>query len=137
MKTYTELMSIPSFEGRIQYLQTEGVIGDRTFGGSRSLNQLLYRSPEWRSLRRKVILRDGGFDLAHPDHLITGRIYIHHIEPINEWDVIHRTKRIFDMENLVSVSFDTHNMIHWGKEEDIRTDYVERKPYDTCPWKGV
>lgn len=137
MRTYTELITIPSFEDRIRYLQTGGVIGDRTFGGSRVLNQTLYRSPEWKALRRKVILRDNGYDLAHPDYLIGGEIYIHHIEPISEWDLIHRTRKVFDMNNLISASFDTHNMIHWGNETNIKTEYTERKPYDTCPWKGV
>lgn len=137
MRTYTELITIPSFEERIRYLQTCGVIGDRTFGGSRVLNQTLYRSPEWKALRRKVILRDNGYDLAYPDYLIGGEIYIHHIEPISEWDLIHRTRKVFDINNLISASFDTHNLIHWGNEANIKTEYTERKPYDTCPWKGV
>lgn len=134
-RTYSKLMEISKFIDRIKYLQTCGVIGDQTFGGSRRLNQILYTSPEWRSLRRSIILRDEGLDLAHPDHPIFDKILIHHIEPITESDIIHRSEKIFDPENLVSTSFKTHQMIHWGfVKEDV--GYKERTPYDTCPWKG-
>lgn len=138
MRTYSELIQIKDFVDRIRYLKLEGSVGNRTFGGSRPLNQILYTSPEWRSIRRKVILRDKGLDLAHSDHPIESRIYVHHIEPIEDTDIIYRTSKIFDLENLISASFDTHQIIHWGNIEDIiQSEIVERKPYDTCPWKGV
>lgn len=137
IRTYDELIQIKKFSDRIRYLKTEGFIGDRTFGGNRRLNQILYKSYEWKSIRRKIILRDEGYDLAHKDHLIVGKIYIHHLNPISESDIIYRSEKIFDPQNLVSVSFDTHQLIHWGKVEDCnRSEYFERKPYDTCPWKG-
>ncbi len=138
MRTYSELIKIDDFLDRIRYLQTGGTVGDRTFGGNRTLNQILYQSPEWRSTRRSIVLRDNGCDLAHEDHPIFSKTLIHHIEPITEWDVIHRSDKIFDPENLITISFETHQIVHWEKEETIsRMGYVERKPFDTCPWKGV
>lgn len=137
-KTYRELMSINSFDERIRYLQTGSIIGERTFGSNRRMNQILYTSPEWKSIRRKVILRDNGFDLGHEDYPIAGRIVIHHIEPISEEDIYTRSYKIFDPENLISCSFHTHQVIHWGIEDDSRyKEVIERTPNDTCPWKGV
>lgn len=136
-RTYSELIRIRDFNERILYLQTDGIVGTETFGGNRILNQILYKSPEWRSTRRKIILRDDGCDLAHDDYPIGGRIYIHHIDPITEEDIYTRRYKIFDPENLVSVSFDTHQIIHWGGHSDsYYRDFVERRPNDTCPWKG-
>lgn len=133
MRTYSELVSIPSFEDRIRYLQTLNSVGMYTYGGSRSLNQSFYHSSVWRDIRRKVILRDDGCDLAHPDYPIAGRIYIHHLNPIDVDDIVNFSEALTDLENLVCVSFDTHQMIHYSK--DVPEPYVERKPGDTVPWR--
>ena len=132
MKTYSELITIPSFEERVKYLQTGSMIGDFTFGGSRILNQTLYRSPEWRRFRNDVIVRDEGCDLAVKGMDIYGKIIIHHINPITIEDVKNRSPKIFDMENVVCVSHNTHELIHYGGEVKA---YEERKPGDTCPWR--
>lgn len=135
MKMYKELIDIPNFLDRFQYLKVSGRVGDRTFGGSRYLNQQLYRSPEWKRVRRDVILRDNGCDLAHPDHPIDGQVYIHHIEPITVEDIAERRSKVFDADNLVCVSFQTHNAIHYGDESLLPKEYVERRKNDTCPWR--
>lgn len=132
MKTYSELITIPSFEERVKYLQTGSMIGDFTFGGSRILNQTLYRSPEWRRFRNDVIVRDEGCDLAVKGMDIYGKIIIHHINPITIEDVKNRSPKIFDMENVVCASHNTHELIHYGGEVKA---YEERKPGDTCPWR--
>lgn len=132
MKTYSELITIPGFEERVKYLQTGSMIGDFTFGGSRILNQTLYRSPEWRRFRNDVIVRDEGCDLAVKGMDIYGKIIIHHINPITIEDVKNRSPKIFDMENVVCVSHNTHELIHYGGEVKA---YEERKPGDTCPWR--
>lgn len=134
MKTYEELIAIPSFEDRLKYLSLSGKVGEMTFGGHRALNQTLYRSPEWKRVRREVILRDNGFDLAHPDYPIGSVIYIHHITPISIEDLIEGRPTVFDLDNLVSVSFGTHQEIHYGTCTN-KWIYQERLPNDTCPWK--
>lgn len=136
-KSYSECIKLESFEERYKYLRLNGVVADFTFAGHRHLNQVLYQSPEWRRVRRDVIARDGGCDLAHPDRPIFKQVYIHHINPITIEDIEKRSPRIFDMENLICVSFDTHQAIHYGDENMlIPTKPTERKPNDTCPWKN-
>ena len=136
-KSYSECIKLESFEERYKYLRLNGTVADMTFAGHRHLNQVLYQSPEWRRVRRDVIARDGGCDLAHSDRPIFKQVYIHHINPITIEDIEKRSPRIFDMENLICVSFDTHQAIHYGDENMlIPTKPTERKPNDTCPWKN-
>lgn len=136
MKTYSELILLPTFEERFEYLKLDSVVGWETFGAERYLNQTLYSSPEWKRARRDVIARDEGCDLAHPDRPIRTKIYIHHIEPITREDVLNRSPKLFDLDNLVCVSFNTHNAIHYGTANLlIPTKPVERKPNDQCPWR--
>lgn len=134
IRNYRELIRISSFEERLKYLSLQGVVGATTFGGHRLLNQTLYRSAEWKRIRREVILRDEGFDLAHPDHPIGSVVYIHHINPITIDDLIEGRPTVFDLDNLVSVSFGTHQAIHYGVE-NYKKEWKERAPNDTCPWK--
>lgn len=135
IRTYSELITIKSFEERYEYLRLGGSVGENTFGGSRYLNQLLYQSPEWRKIRRQVILRDNGYDLAHEDRPIASTIYVHHMNPITIDDIKQRRRCVFDPENLISASFDTHEAIHYGDDGLIKKDFVARKPFDTCPWR--
>ena len=136
MKTYTELITLPTFEERYQYCKLKAGVGDATFADQRYLNQVLYSSPEWRRVRRDVIARDEGCDLAHPDRPIVKKIYIHHLNPITIEDILKRRESIFDPENLICVSFDTHQAIHYGDEKLlIPSKPTERTPNDTCPWK--
>lgn len=134
-KTYSELITISSFEERFEYLSLSGIVGDITFGGHRYLNQKLYQSPEWKSIKREVILRDNGCDLAHEDYPIKGHIYIHHINPISIEDILERRSCVFDLENLISASFITHNAIHYGSEELLTRKPIIRTKNDTCPWR--
>jgi hypothetical protein len=134
IKTYQELVTIPTYEERYQYLQCHSQIGLQTFGGHRHLNQVLYSSPEWRSFRRRVIIRDDGLDMAMADHPIYGSIIIHHINPITIDDVLNRNPMVFDMNNVVCVSELTHKAIHYGDLNLLPKDYVERKPGDTKLW---
>ena len=137
MKRYSELIRFTSFRDRFMYLQLRGQVGADTFGYDRYLNQALYSAKEWKKVRREIILRDGSCDLAHPDHPIYGNVYIHHINPITEKDVLKRDPKLFDPDNLVCVSFETHNAIHYGAEILSDDVVIERTKYDTVPWKGV
>lgn len=136
-KSYHELIRIPTFEERLKYLSLHGGVGEVTFGGHRHLNQLLYKSERWKKVKRQVVIRDNGCDLAHPDYpILASPIYIHHINPITIEDLLEDNPIVFDMDNLVSVCFSTHQDIHYGTC-CCRTDYHERTPYDTCPWKTL
>jgi hypothetical protein len=136
-KSYSELIDLPTFRERYLYLQLRGHIGDSTFGFNRYVNQGLYTSKEWKSLRNKIIIRDNGCDLAHPDYKIVSRPTIHHINPISLEMLEDLDPSIFDPENLISVSLNTHNAIHYGDETLLPSLPVERMPYDTCPWKNL
>lgn len=136
IRTYSELIKLSTFKERFEYLKLNANVADVTFGGHRYLNQQLYKTPEWRITRREIILRDNGFDLAHEDYPIGGKIYIHHLNPITIDDILERRRCVFDLENLISTSFDTHNAIHYGCEEILSGRILtERKRNDTCPWR--
>lgn len=135
MRSYSELIQLPTFEERYRYLKLGGKVGEETFGHARFLNQKLYQSPEWRSFRRDIIIRDNGCDLAMEGWTIQDRIYIHHIIPITLEDIRRRDPKILDPENAVVVSFGTHQAIHYGDESLLPIGFVERKPNDTIPWR--
>ena len=135
-KTYSELIQIPSFIERYRYLRLGGKAGEITFGNERYLNQMLYKSPEWKRLRREIVLRDNGCDMGLDGYSISGVPIIHHINPITVEDIVNGNYRVFDPENLISVSRRTHNAIHYGDEELLLIDeIVERRPNDTTPWR--
>lgn len=135
IKTYTELIQLPTFEERYRYLRLGGVIGEDTFGFDRYLNQLLYTSQEWRSVRNSVIIRDNGCDLGVEGREIYGKVLIHHMNPITVEDIRRREPWIFDPENLITTTLATHNAIHYGDESLLMIAPVERTKNDTCPWK--
>ena len=135
MKSYQELTSFATFEERFNYLKLSGLVGDETFGCKRCLNQTLYKSPEWRSFRDRVIRRDNGCDLGIPGREIYGQIIIHHINPITLEDIVERDPKIFDMNNAISTMLSTHNAIHYGDTNSLILDPVERTANDTCPWR--
>lgn len=134
-RRYSELVKLCTFQERFDYLNLNGRVGDESFGHERYLNQRFYQSPEWRRVRDKVIVRDSGFDLAHENYIIGGKIIVHHINPITRQDLIERSFRLFDMENLISVSHNTHEAIHFGSSDLLLKEYVPRRPNDTCPWR--
>jgi hypothetical protein len=135
-KSYSELILFDNFQDRFDYLRIRGYVGEETFGHDRYLNQMLYRSKEWRDFRRRVIIRDNGCDLGIPGHEIFDQVLIHHINPLSLDDVFNRSPLIFDMDNVICVSHDTHNAIHYGNEQYLSTVPTERRPGDTCPWKS-
>lgn len=135
IKTYSEMIRFPTFIERYRYLKIDGIVGDETFGYERYMNQILYHSPEWRKFRRDIILRDNGCDLGIDGYEIIGKILIHHIEPITVRDIERRDSKIFDTENVISVSLNTHNAIHYGDETLLITTPITRTKFDTCPWR--
>lgn len=132
---YSELKRLPTFEERYEYLRLGGLIGETTFGFERFLNQALYTSQRWRILRNQIIIRDNGCDLGIEGRDIFDKIIIHHMNPLTREQMRDPDEAIFDPENLICVSHETHNAIHYGDANLLRKDYVPRRPYDTCPWK--
>lgn len=135
MRTYSELILLPTFEERFQYLKLGGTVGQITFGYERYLNQLLYSSDEWKRCRRKVIIRDLGCDLACEGYELQDKILIHHMNPITVDDILQRNPRVFDLENLICTSHNTHNAIHYGDENLLLCAPIVRTKNDMCPWK--
>ena len=137
VKTYSELVKLPTFLERYRYLKLNGKVCEETFGYNRYLNQILYTSKEWRQLRPYIIDRDKACDLACPGYYIFGKrnIFIHHINPITLKDINDRNPIIFDPENLICVTKSTHDAIHYGDESHLPIVLTERKPNDLCPWK--
>lgn len=135
IKSYSELILLPSFYERFKYLQLNGTVGKDTFGYDRYLNQILYNSQEWKRFRDRIIVRDNGCDLACEGYEIHSRILVHHINPISVEDVANRNPMVFDPENVISTTHNTHNAIHYGDENLLITAPVERTKNDTCPWR--
>jgi hypothetical protein len=134
-KTYSKLITLLTFEERFEYLRLDGSVGKETFGFDRYLNQVFYRSKEWKTVRDFVIARDNGCDLGVDDRAIFGKIYIHHMNPISIDDIANKRDYILDPEYLICVTHNTHNAIHYGDASLLVTVPIERKPYDTCPWR--
>lgn len=135
IRRYSELMRIPTFEERFEYLRLDGQVGADTFGSDRYLNQIFYKSPEWKKIRDEIIIRDQCCDLAMPGYDIHGPVLIHHLNPITKADILSRMDLLLNPEYLVCTIQSTHNAIHYGDVNLLITNPIERKPNDTCPWK--
>lgn len=135
IRAYSELIRIPTFAERFEYLRLDGQVGSETFGFDRYLNQRFYHSSEWRSVRDYIIARDLGCDLAMDGYEIYGRIYIHHMNPITQLDIVHSNADMLNPEYLICTTHNTHNAIHYGDMSSLAIGPIERRPNDTCPWK--
>ena len=135
LKSYRNLILLPTILDRFKYLRIKANVGDSTFGFDRFINQDFYQSREWRQVRMKVIARDEGCDLGVPDYPIGGKVIIHHINPITAEDIENASDLLFDMDNLICVSESTHNAIHFGDETLLPAEPIIRTPGDTCPWR--
>lgn len=136
IRTYSELIQLPTFIERYRYLKLNGRVGEETFGFERYLNQKFYQtSQEWKWIRNHVIARDLGRDLGCEGYDIYGKIFIHHMNPMAIADIVEFNPDILDPDFLICTSFETHNAIHYGSEELLIADPIERRPNDMCPWK--
>lgn len=135
IRTYSELIKLPTFEERYEYLKLDGKVGEETFGFDRYINQEFYRSNEWLKVRDFVIVRDGGCDLAIEDREIFGKILVHHMNPITIDDILNRSEFLLDPEYLICTIKNTHDAIHYGDSSLLITAPIERRKNDTCPWR--
>lgn len=135
MRTYSELILLPTFEERFEYLKLSGTVGAHTFGSDRYINQLFYTSEVWKKIRREVIIRDNGCDLACEGYEIGDRIIIHHMNPITLEELVHGSSSVVNPEFLICVSYKTHQAIHYGDKNQTPQVPVQRHPGDTIPWR--
>ena len=135
LRCYSDLILLPTFAERFEYLKLDGVIGQDTFGFDRYLNQKFYHSQEWKRIRDRVIIRDNGCDLGIDGYFINGHVYVHHMNPITVGDLTSMSSVVLNPEFLICVSADTHTAIHYGDASKLQRDPIERRPNDTCPWK--
>jgi hypothetical protein len=135
MRTYKELIEFKTFKERFDYLKLNGMVGNDTFGFDRWLNQRFYKSAEWKHIRNFVILRDNGCDLGLAGNDISGKILIHHMNPISIDDIENRSDILLNPDYLICVSHNTHNAIHYGDSDLLLKVPLQRTKNDTCPWK--
>ena len=136
IKTYSELIKLPSFIERYRYLRLTGMVGKETFGYDRYLNQLFYqRHPKWKTIRDYVIIRDNGCDLGVEGREIRDKILVHHMNPITLRDLETESDILLDPEFLISTMHITHNAIHYGDESLLYSEPIIRSKNDTCPWR--
>ena len=135
IRTYSELILLPTFEERFKYLQLNGRVAEDTFGFDRYINQNFYKSADWKRIRDQIIIRDNGCDLALEGYEIYGRILIHHMNPITAKDIGLSTEYLMNPEYLICVTHNTHNAIHYGDEKLLMKGPVARTKNDTCPWR--
>lgn len=136
LRTYSELITLPTYIERFNYLKLGGRVGEDTFGFDRHLNQNLYqRSQRWKKARDLVIIRDNGCDLGVEGYEIYGKIIVHHMNPVTLDDILNDRDWIYDPEYLISTIHTTHNAIHYGDENLLITAPTVRTPNDTIPWK--
>lgn len=136
LKTFSELSKLKTLKERFDYLSLDGIPTNPTFGGRRILNQDFYKSNLWQNARRQVILRDEGCEMGLKPYEIPGIVYVHHINPITYEDVLNHSPLLFDPDNLVCVSYDIHEAIHYSNSDVLKKyEVVTRTKNDTCPWK--
>ena len=135
IRTYSELITLPTFEDRYRYLQLNGAVGKDTFGFDRYINQQFYRSKEWQRIRDEVIIRDNACDLGMEGYEIHGRIYVHHMNPIMVRDIQSNSDYLMNPEFLICTTHRTHNAIHYGDENLLAKAPIERTKNDTCLWR--
>ena len=135
IRTYSELILLPTFEERYRYLRLGGKVGNETFGFDRYLNQIFYKTKDWLEVRDYVIIRDNGCDLAIEGREIYDKILVHHMNPITKEDILNRSDYLFNPDYLICTTKRTHDAIHYGDDSLLFTEFVTRTKNDTCPWR--
>lgn len=135
IRCYSELSSLATYEERFDYLKLNGRVGESTFGYDRYLNQVFYKSKEWKRIKDHVIVRDNACDLGIEGYEIYGRVLIHHMNPLTAKDIESMSPFLLDPEYLISTVLMTHNAIHYGDESLLIRGPVVRAMNDTCPWR--
>ena len=135
-KTYTDLAKLATFEDRFEYLRLNGRVSEETFGVKRWLNQVFYKTPEWKSFRREILIRDNQCDLGIEGRDIYNHAIVHHLNPIAVNDILNRNLNVLlNPENVITTTKRTHDAIHYGDSTLIKLEPADRKPNDMIPWR--
>lgn len=135
VRTFRDLLDLPTFDERLEYLRLGGGVGRATFGFDRHINQKFYGSPEWKYVRNLVILRDNGCDLGIPGYEVHVDLLIHHMNPLSVSDILDRPEWALNTDYLITTSLNTHNAIHFGGKSPYPKVVAERMPGDTNLWQ--
>ena len=128
-KTYSELSELATYSERFKYLW----LGDNELHSPRDISNPFYHSKDWQDVRSIVISRDLGSDMGLITEPIRDRILVHHMNPITRQDLEEfNVDVLLDPNNLITVSYSTHNKIHYGKK--TLEPFIERVPGDTKLW---
>ena len=127
-RSYSELIQLKDYHSRLEYLK----LLDGNATSPRHISGDFYRSDIWKAIRADVMKRDCRFDLGIFGLYIEGPVYVHHINPISEYDILNMTPRLLSLDNLISSSLNTHNAIHYKQTKE---EYIERQPGDTILWE--
>lgn len=136
VRSYSELILLPTLEERFDYLRLNGQVGEELFGYARYLNQQFYHGQRWREAKNKVTIRDQGYELGVPGWKIVGHVYVHHMNPITLEQLKNDDPCLYDPEFLISCGYNVHQAITWGNRELLPKPMIIRHPNDTCPWKS-
>lgn len=134
IRSYSELIHLQTFDERFEYLKIGGGVGRATFAFDRHINQKFYMSREWQDVRQHVILRDEGCDLGVIGYEIHLGPLIHHMNPMNIDDIVHKESWILDPDYLITTTHATHNAIHYGGSVSYPKVVTQRTPNDTKLW---
>ena len=136
IKCYSELITLPTLVERYEYLRIGGNVGEDTFGYDRWINQRFYRSEEYRRLRRKIVVKQNGWDLGVEGYPLPEIFILHHMNPITVEDIINGSEFAWDPKYLVCVSPATHRAIHYQESKNQLPLIAKRSPNDTSPWRN-
>jgi hypothetical protein len=132
MITYYDLIKLPTFRDRLDFLRTDQLPSELTFDQLRHINQRFYNSSMWKQVRQHVIARDLGLDLAIPGREIFGKVVVHHMNPLTPKDLYLGVQASLDPDLLITTSYQTHQAIHFGSK--VEEPFIERRPGDTKLW---
>lgn len=135
--SYSEMIARDTFLSRADYLMLGGKVGQETFGSERYLNQIFYTSRAWKQARDVVIIRDNSCDLGVFGYEIHDKLFVHHMNPITLQQLRDEDPVLFDPENLITVSHNTHQAIHYGDGSLLPKPILERKPGDHIGWERM
>lgn len=127
MRFYSELITLPTYEERLRYLRL-----DETLAGGPGKRFHVQNRRRWERVREDIIARDLGFDCGVPGNEISGRIIVHHMNPVDDDMYCTDDQMLYDPENLICVSAASHEYIHHGKWPDSPLE--PRRPGDTKLW---
>lgn len=134
IRCYSELIQLKTLQERYEYLKLSSRVGVQTFGFDRYLNQVFYRSREWRRVRDIVTCRDDGCDLGVEGYPCGPYGVVHHMNPVRKQQLLDGDPDLLNPEYLILVSVDTHEMIHYGDWLE-KPEPIVRAPNDQVPWR--